>query len=91
MLRFFGFLPICFQNKSGNFLQVPDPYGSLAENLTKNPPEIMSKVHSILQDSSNVGVLPAALKAGASPPIPLTLSCHWDGGGVGTIEDVSKG
>ena len=30
-------------------------------------------------------------RAGASPPIPLALSCHWDGGGVGTVEHVSKG
>ena len=48
------------------------------------------RVHSILENSSSVGVLPAALKAGASLPIPLALSCHWDGGGVGTL-NVSKG
>ena len=49
------------------------------------------RVHFILDNSSSVSMLPAALKAGASPPIPLALSCHWDGGGVGTIEHVSKG
>ena len=45
----------------------------------------------ILENSSSVSVLLAALKAGASPPILFAFSCHWDGGGVGTIEHVSKG
>ena len=53
-------------------------------------PGPLGLVHSILVNSSSVGVLLAALKAGASPPIPLALSCHWDGGGVGTIERVQR-
>ena len=52
---------------------------------------LCQKVHSFQKSSSIVSVLPAALRAGASLPSPLALSCYWDGGGVGTIEHVSKG
>ena len=55
------------------------------------PGQNLSKGHSFLENSSSVSVLLAALKAGASHHIPLALSCHWDGGGMGTIEHVSKG
>ena len=66
-----------------------DERGNSSESLTQRV--TCQKVHSFQKSSSIVSVLPAALRAGASPPIPLALSCHWDGGGVGTIEHVSKG